>query len=315
MSTAIIEKSTTAIRRIIPISGKDSAVTAIVQLAREPQYTYEFVFNDTYAELPEVGAWLAKMEAYLHAPIQRIGENLEDIIIKQGVLPGHGKIGRFCTRMAKIEPLEAHVGGSTSALVYYALRADEMERVGYKKTPQYDITPMYPLRDIGFTLPLVWHTLEQLDLLPPQFFWQEVYERVVRRLEAVGVPKFLDNLTPWQRASLFSWRTRPNCFFCYYQRNYEWVGLLCTHPDLYWRASWLEENVGKDNDKHQRVAMYTWRQGESLRELAQRKDEVIEKRVKQICKAIINKAQNGIFVDDEYADELSVTSCGLYCGK
>lgn len=62
--------------------------------------------------------------------------------------------------------------------------------------------------------------------------------------------------------------------------------------------------------------MFTWRKGESLRELAKRADEVREKRVKQICNAIIRKAQGHMFVDDgEEFDELAVTSCGLLCGK
>lgn len=302
------------IRHIIPISGKDSLATAILQKTRQPDLPYEYIFNDTYAELPEVQAWLAKVEQFLGTSISRIGENLEDIIMLQGGLPGYGAFGRYCTRMAKIEPLEAFIGDGC-AHVYYGLRADEPERVGYKKSSDFDITPIYPLREMGFTLPLVWRILQDRDLLPPAFFWQQVYDRVVERLGPIA-REFMDNLEAWEFRMLFSWRSRPNCYFCYNQRVYEWIGLLDHHPALYWRAVEIEETVGKDNGKKQRLKMFTWRQGESLRELVKRADEVREQRVRQICNAIVRKAQGNMFIDDgEGLDELTVTSCGLYCGK
>lgn len=302
----------TATRHILLVSGKDSLMTAIVQKAKEPHLNYECIFNNTYAELPEVYRWLDKVERYLGLPIKRIGANLEEIIMKQGGLPGYGHLfGRFCTRIAKVEPLEAEIGMG-KAIVYYGLRADEPERVGYKRNADYDILPLYPLRDMGFTLPLVWHGLEQLDLLPPQFFWKSVYERVIDRLGIYA--DFVDNLLPWERAYLFAWRTRPNCYYCYNQRVYEWIGLLDAYPDLYWHAAQIEETVGKDNDKQQRLKMYTWRQGESLRQLALRADEVRENRVKEICKTIIKRAQGGLF-SVEPLDDLAVSSCGLTCGK
>lgn len=302
------------VRHIIPISGKDSLATAIVQKTRQPKLLYEYLFNDTYAELPEVQEWLSQVERFLDASIKRVGENLEDIIMLQGGLPGYGVFGRFCTRMAKIEPLEAEIADG-KAFVYYGLRSDESERSGYKKTSQYDISPVYPLREMGITLPLVWRLLQDRGLLPPAFFWQQVHDRVIERLGSIACD-FIRNLEPWEFRSLFSWRSRPNCYFCYNQRVYEWVGLLDHHPNLYWHAAEIEETVGKDNGKQQRVKMFTWRQGESLRELATRADIVREQRVKRICKIIIRKAQGNMFLDDDgELDELSLTSCGLYCGK
>ena len=307
----------TGARNIILISGKDSLCTAIVQKTRRPDIDYEYLFNDTYAELPEVHEWLDKASIYLGKPIQCVGRNLEDIIMETGGLPGYGAaFGRFCTPQAKIHPLEDHIGIGTKATVYYGLRADEPERVGYKKNDKFNIIPMYPLREMGITLPLVWRILQDRDLLPPAFFWQQVYDRVIERLGSIA-KDFIENLEPWEFRVLFSWRSRPNCFFCYNQRVYEWVGLLDHHPDLYWKALWIEENVGKDNDKKQRLQMYTWREGESLRQLIKRADVVREQRVKAICKAIVRKAQGGLFADDDTGgiDALSLTSCGLYCGK
>ena len=307
------EKTATAIRHIIPVSGKDSLAAAIVQQARQPDLDYTYIFNDTHAELPAVHQWLDKVERYLGSPILRIGANLEEIIFEQGGLPGYGGFGRFCTRMAKVEPLEQFIGAS-SAYVYYGLRADSSARSGYQKNNKFDITPVYPLREMRMTLPLVWRVLVDRDLLPPAFFWQRVYDRVIERLGDIA-RDFINNLEPWEFQVLFSWRSRPNCFYCYNQRNYEWIGLLDNEPDYYWRAAEIEETVGRDNGKKQRLEMYTWRPGGSLRELVNRADEIREKRVRQICKVIIAKAQGGIFEDEDQYDELSLVSCGLYCGK
>ena len=40
----------------------------------------------------------------------------------------------------------------------------------------------------------------------------------------VGLPAYYD------------WRTRSGCYFCFYQRKAEWVGLAERHPDLFARA-------------------------------------------------------------------------------
>lgn len=49
-------------RHIIPISGKDSLWTAIYQKQKDPSLPYEYLFNDTGAELPDTYAWLDKVE-------------------------------------------------------------------------------------------------------------------------------------------------------------------------------------------------------------------------------------------------------------
>ena len=45
-------------RHIIPISGKDSLSTALVQLAKQPEIDYEFMFNPTGQELPTTDSHL-----------------------------------------------------------------------------------------------------------------------------------------------------------------------------------------------------------------------------------------------------------------
>ncbi len=138
-------------RHIIPISGKDSAATAIVQMARQPELNYEFIYNDTMSELPEVDNWLRLMESYLEAPIHRIGANLEDIIYEQGILPSFHT--RFCTRLAKIYPMEDWIAKDNKpAKIYLGIRADE-ERIGYE-SKRSSIVPVYPLQELGITLSL-----------------------------------------------------------------------------------------------------------------------------------------------------------------
>ena len=98
-------------RHIIPISGKDSLATAIVQMAMEPNLHYEFVFNQTGSELPETFPWLSKVEETLGIHIHRIGADLEGIIASYNYfLPS--ATARYCTRQSKIEPFEDWIGTS-----------------------------------------------------------------------------------------------------------------------------------------------------------------------------------------------------------
>ena len=58
-------------KHIIPISGKDSLTTAIVQINRQPDLNYEFIYNDTGAELPETYEWINKIEQQLNIKINK----------------------------------------------------------------------------------------------------------------------------------------------------------------------------------------------------------------------------------------------------
>lgn len=296
-------------RHIILISGKDSTATALVQMAREPDLEYEFVFNPTGAEVPEVYEWLDKVSAKLGKPIARAGRNLKDIIYEKGIIPNAQT--RFCTQLSKIYPLEDFVG-TEAVFVYYGLRADEPFRVGYQpkgKGRGSNIIPMYPLCELGLTLPQVWSIVEKADLLPPAFFWQRLYDKVVAFLGPyVGI---LETLAPWEHRALFAWRSRPNCYWCFFQRLYEWIGLYEHHPELYWQSAEIEEEVGAEG--------FTWIKGKPLRELWKRADEILIKRAKQIVKILLSRMNICLpgFEDeeDDGLDLLAITSCGLYCGK
>jgi hypothetical protein len=292
-------------RHIITISGKDSAAACLTQLARKPELPYEFVFCDVKMELPETYAWLDKFEKALDIKIVRIGKSLEDVIVEQNMLPSAQR--RFCTRLGKVFPARDFIGGD-EAIQYFGIRADEADRMaGFTGMP--NITPRYPLVECGIDLPAVYTILGHRGILPPEFFWQRLYDAVWKRLEDTG-RELVRNLKPWERAFLFAWRSRANCYMCFYQRRYEWVGLLEHHPNLFDEAERIESNLGSGD---RRDESFFWIKDAPLQEIRRRAQEIFAKRVKKVCKIIHARLQGQLWQNE--VDELATTSCGLYCGK
>lgn len=284
-------------RHIIPISGKDSLCTALVQTARDPSKEYEYFFNDVNTELPETYDWLDTVEDQTGWEIKRIGKDLEQQIEDEGILPSH-KV-RYCTRKCKIKPMEEWIG-EAQATIYYGLRADE-DRAGFRARTD-NIKPTYPLQDLSIDLRGVWTILEGKDLLPPDFFWPALHRRVV---DLIGPEKtWRPPLQPWERHVLFAGRSRSNCYFCFYQRQYEYLWLYDTHPDLFERACEIESETGGDD--------YTWRESYSLAELPERRDEILDRRARAVARKISKRQQVTLFEDRTQIDEVS---CGLHCGK
>lgn len=291
-------------RYIIPISGKDSLATALVQLRREPDLPYEYMFNPTGAELPEVFDWIDRVEAYLGKPIIQVGEDLEEIIKDLNYfLPSRNR--RYCTHQAKIVPMEKWLG-KDDCLIYYGIRSDEKHRIGYTN-PSGRLTPVMPLIEEGIDINGVYEIISYAGLKPPTFFWEYVYKEVCRRVGGERIVKLL--LSDWQIDMLFSWRTRANCNFCFNQRKYEWIGLLIFHPELFWRAESFEHKGSN--------GVYSW-SDKPLSEIAKDKDKIIESRIVKLTKFINKLKQGEIQFDDTekgFDDILKVTSCGLFCGK
>ena len=82
----------------------------------------------------------------------------------------------------------------------------------------------------------------------------------------------------------YEWRTRSGCYFCFYQRKAEWVGLADRHPELFEKAVAIEQKVlldaGVDGDADftdyaMKDRQYTWSGNETLVELIG-KDQIIE---------------------------------------
>ena len=215
-------------RRILGLSGgKDSAALAIYLRQRGRDEGIEYFFCDTGAELREVYEYLVRLEGYLERPIARLSSNRDfDHHLKRfnGFLPSVQ--ARWCTRVMKLEPLEAFVGNDP-CVSYVAIRADE-NRQGYV-SHKPNITSVYPFIEDGIVRADVFRLLE----------------------ETVGVPEY------------YKWRSRSGCYFCFFQRRDEWVGLAERHPALFDRAKQYE-GVNPDTGK-----LFTWVPGATL-------DEVME---------------------------------------
>jgi len=298
------------LRYIIPISGKDSLATALVQLKIAPDLPYEYVFNPTGAELPCVFEWLDKVSVFLGKEIVHVGRDLLELIEDNNYfLPS--RLARYCTRQCKIEPFEAWIG-KEDCLVYYGIRADE-NRGGYQNARYPNILPAYPLKENNLGINEVYQIINEAGLKPPTFFWKDVYEKVCEIMRGEEIVKEL--LTEWQMDILFCWRTRANCYFCFNQKKSEWVGLKEHEPLLFENAKKLENSEseyfwnGKD---------YPLTKIELNAEAIKRKH--IAKLVKLIRKIRFDKSYKQISLfdfetEDGFNDFFKTTSCGLFCGK
>jgi hypothetical protein len=220
------------VRHVLGLSGgKDSTALAILLHKEYPQM--EYFFCDTHKELPETYDYLNRIEARLGIKIQRLsGERGFDhwLDVYGGFLPSPNS--RWCTKQMKIIPLEKFIGND-EAVSYVGIRADE-SRDGYVSTKP-NITPVFPFKERG---------LVKTDIL--------------RLLEdsGIGLPDY------------YRWRSRSGCFFCFFQRKYEWVMLAQEHPDLFSEAVQYEQ-------EHTDGRQYTWTQGETLTKLLERKEQIV----------------------------------------
>ena len=224
------------VRHVLGLSGgKDSSALAVYMRDRVPEM--EYFFSDTGKELPETYEFLDRLEAHLGKPIVRLNMNPDPnsnrdfdhwLTLYGGLLPSSQV--RWCTVNLKIRPFEEYIG-SDKAYHYIAIRADE-DRVGYKppKTSSLrNIEPKYPFKEDGIIKEDIYRILEE---------------------SGVGLPDY------------YKWRTRSGCYFCFFQRKSEWVGLLEEHPDLFELAKSYEKFNPETGER------FTWSQGESLEELS-----------------------------------------------
>lgn len=222
-------------RHVLGISGgKDSAALAIYLKKQGRIPEMEYFFTDTGCELPETYDFVDKLEIFLGKPIKRIGSNapFEHHLFLQGnMLPSPRQ--RWCTVKMKLEPFEKFIG-SDEAYSYIAIRADE-HREGYISTKP-NIKPVFP------------------------FILDDIIRKDVFRMleETVGVPKYYD------------WRSRSGCYFCFFQRHEEWLGLHENHPDLFQKAMEFEKYDPATGKR------YSWIEGKSLSELLDQKERILE---------------------------------------
>ena len=250
-------------RNVCGISGgKDSSALAIYM--RNKVSDMEYFFCDTGAELPETYAYLAKLEVVLGKPIAKLNStrNFDHYFeLFRGTLPSPQM--RWCTTMLKIKPLEDWIG-EDEVTSYVAIRADEKNRTGYVSTKP-NIKTIFPFVE------------DDID-----------HTGVIKILEDAGI-----NLPDY-----YKWRTRSGCYFCFFQRKAEWVGLADNHPDLFKRAVAIEQKILKDagvsgdanfESSGMKGRQYTWSEGETLSELLTRRDEIMTKHEQSLKKAKTSK--------------------------
>src|SRR5262249_46835981 len=100
----------------------------------------------------------------------------------------------------------------------------------------------------------------------------------------------------------YRWRTRSGCYFCFFQRKVEWVGLKENHPNLFELAKRYEK-INPEADER-----YTWAQGESLSELEQaaRIEEIKRNHLKAqetSREGLANRSLYEVFTDDDDDDD------------
>jgi len=223
-------------RHVLGLSGgKDSAALAIYLNQQGRDENIEYFFSDTGSELKEVYEYLDRLEDYLGRPIERLSSGRDfDHHLKRfnNFLPAAH--ARWCTRVMKLEPFEAFIG-TDPCVSYIGIRADE-HRQGYI-SHKPNIKAVYPFVEDGIVKADVFRILE----------------------ESIGVPEY------------YKWRSRSGCYFCFFQRRDEWIGLAENHPELFEQAKQYEK-VDPDTGKH-----FTWVQGMTLDELYELREEIKEK--------------------------------------
>lgn len=272
-------------RHICGISGgKDSSALAVYMRDKIPGM--EYFFCDTGAELPETYAYLAKLEVVLGKKITKLNASRSFdhyFEVFRGTLPSPQM--RWCTSLLKIKPLEDWIG-EDEVTSYVAIRSDESNRTGYVSTKP-NIKTVFPFID------------DNID-----------HAGVIKILEDAGI-----NLPDY-----YEWRTRSGCYFCFFQRKAEWIGLADKHPDLFKRAVAIEQKILKDagvsgdvNFKSygMKGRQYTWSEGETLTELLGRRDEIMKNHEKSLRRAKA-KRKNLPLVDvlvDALDDDDEKTPC------
>lgn len=257
------------VRHILGLSGgKDSAALAVYLHEKIPDM--EYFFADTHKEIPETYEFLDKLKARLGIHIEYLSADRgfdHYLEINKGFLPSAQQ--RWCTVQMKIKPLEEFIRDD-EAISYVAIRADE-KRTGYMPTRD-NIKSVFPFMEDGIDLQGVYKILEEAGL---------------------GLPKY------------YEWRSRSGCFFCFYQRKIEWVGLYENHRDLFEQAMEYESS-------HSDGRNYTWNEGETLKELIARREE-IKKEYQKKQERIEENRSNKFLIDilDDEEDEELCTVCAI----
>lgn len=245
-------------RHILGLSGgKDSAALAVYMREKHSEIPIEYFFCDTGCELNETYEFLDRLKGRLGIQITYLcAERGFDhwLQIFNGFLPS--ATARWCTKQLKIIPIEKFIGDD-DALSYIAIRADE-DREGYISSKD-NIKPVFPFKDGGVVKNEVYRILEE---------------------SGIGLPKY------------YAWRSRSGCYFCFFQRKIEWIGLYDNHRDLFEKAARYESG-------HSDGRKFTWNDNETLFELIARREEIIEEH---------RKAEERLFKSNRLKPNMTLTT-------
>lgn len=82
--------------------------------------------------------------------------------------------------------------------------------------------------------------------------------------------------------------------------------MLETHPEIFWKGARIEESTGAEG--------YSFIQNWPYSRIYEFREEIFKKRVDAVLGLIAQKRQ-GVLFPVEPGDELSMVSCGIFCGK
>jgi hypothetical protein len=192
--------------------GKDSTALAILETDAQP------VFVDTQWEFDEIYQHIERFENVTGRKVIKLsgkdlyGENLVETMKRLRFMPGFK--ARWCTRMHKVEVIQAWLMDKVPAEMLIGLRADEPERVGHIVCLD-DLTVRYPLRERGMNYQNVVDLCNQYGLLPEY-------------------PAYM---------------ARGGCKGCFYKRKNEVLALRELQPLVYDELMELEESVQDERTK------------------------------------------------------------------
>ncbi|CAM4160501.1 phosphoadenosine phosphosulfate reductase domain-containing protein [Acinetobacter pragensis] len=269
--------------------GKDSAALAVYMSQFHPEINIQYFFTDTGKELPEVYAFLNRLEGILGKEIEFInGDRDFDFWLKQynHYLPSAQT--RWCTRQLKLTPFKKWIkpwlDNGDKVYSYVAIRADEEHRTGLISEHE-NLKVILPFREDGVDKPAVIEILENVGL---------------------GLPEY------------YSWRSRSGCTFCFFQQKIEWVRLREIHPDAFEEAK-AYEKLAIDSG-----SPFTWTQGESLVDLekperiASIKAEFEKRQIRMQARKKVNPLRPQLIdivdIDELYLEDEGGGAC-LVCHK
>ena len=203
--------------------GKDSTALAFFMKENMPEIfeKTELVFYDTGCDLPETYDYLNKIEIFLNKKITRLTpeKSFEHLLTVNRVLPSHFR--RWCTVELKVRPSQKYIEeklkkeGKKIVNLYVGIRKDEEHRKGILLLSDLEkefVKPQYPL-------------------IQYQIYKSDVEKILIKN--GINYPSYYD------------YRSRNGCYFCFYQKEIDWINLYKNHPDLFKKASDYENFTRK----------------------------------------------------------------------